>query len=213
MVINGWILLAVTFIVWALLHSLTAARPVKRGVRRAVGERAYAGFYRFAYNVISVLSFVPVLFVLFVYVPATVIWRVPPPWAWTMVAVQGVGLLGLATSLLYTDPFRFLGLRQVWRYLQGVPDPDPTGPFIDSGPYALVRHPLYLFSLLVLWFTPLLTLNLLLFSVLATLYFWVGARHEERRLLAEFGRQYRHYQRKVPFFLPWPRPSRRRTLP
>lgn len=211
--IDSWVLLAVTFAIWALFHSFTAARPVKRWVERAMGQRAYAGFYRFAYNVVSFLTFLPVLYVLYVYVPATVIWRVPLPWAWVMVGIQGIGLFGLIVSLLYTDLFRFLGLRQVWRYLQGARDPDPTGPFVNSGPYALVRHPLYLFSMLVIWFTPLLTLNILLFNILATLYFWLGALHEERRLLAEFGRQYKHYQRRVPAFSPWPRPSRRGMLP
>jgi methanethiol S-methyltransferase len=209
----SWLLLLVTFVVWALGHSLTAARPVKRLVRQAVGERAYAGFYRFVYNVVSLLTFLPVLYVLAFYVPATVIWSVPLPWAWLMLGVQGVGLLGLLISLFYTNAFSFLGLRQVWRYLQGVPDPDPPARFVSTGPYALVRHPLYLFSMLALWFTPVLTLNILLFNLLATLYFWLGSWHEERRLLAEFGRQYRHYQHKVPSFFPWPRPSRRRILP
>ena len=211
--INSWLLLLVTFVVWALGHSLTAARPVKRLVRRTIGERTYAGFYRFVYNVVSFITFLPVLYVLAVYVPATVIWTVPLPWAWLMLGVQGVGLLGLIISLFYTDALSFLGLRQVWRYLQGVPDPDPPAEFVSAGPYALVRHPLYLFSLLAIWFTPVLTLNILLFNLLATLYFWLGSWHEERRLLAEFGRQYRHYQIKVPGFLPWPRSSRRRTLP
>jgi methanethiol S-methyltransferase len=206
--LSGWIWLVITFVAWALVHSITAARPVKRWMRRRLGERAYAGFYRFAYNVIATLSFLPVLYVLAFLVPATVIWRVQPPWAWLMMAVQVVGLVGLLASLLYTDAFSFLGLRQLWRYLQGAPDPEPPVPFTSSGPYALVRHPLYLFSLLALWFTPLLTANILTFNLLATLYFWIGARHEERRLAAEFGEQYRSYQTQVPFLSPWPRPSR-----
>jgi methanethiol S-methyltransferase len=206
--LSGWIWLVITFVAWALFHSISAARSVKRWVRRRLGERAYAGFYRFAYNVVATLSFLPVLYVLAFCVPAAVIWRVQPPWTWLMMAVQVAGLVGLVASLLYTSAFSFLGLRQVWGYLKGAPDPDPPVPFISSGPYALVRHPLYLFSLLALWFTPLLTANLLAFNLLATLYFWIGARHEERRLAAEFGEQYRRYQAQVPFLSPWPRPSR-----
>jgi protein-S-isoprenylcysteine O-methyltransferase Ste14 len=63
--------------------------------------------------------------------------------------------------------------------------------------------------MLVIWFPPVLTVNLLVFNLLATLYFWLGSLHEERRLMAEFGDAYRQYQRTVPPFLPWPRPGAR----
>jgi protein-S-isoprenylcysteine O-methyltransferase Ste14 len=203
----GWLWLAATFLLWALFHSVTAARPFKRWMQGVLGERAYAGLYRLVYNVVAVLTFVPVLYVLAVYVPATVIWRAPFPWAWVMLLIQALGVLGLLISLLQTDALSFLGLRQAWRYLRGAQAPQPPGALVTGGPYALVRHPLYLFSLLALWFTPLLTLNLLIFNLLATLYFWLGSLHEERRLLAEFGDVYRQYQMKVPALLPWPRPS------
>ena len=45
-----------------------------------------------------------------------------------------------------------------------------------DGVYGLVRHPLYFFSLLVLWFTPQMTLHWLVFVILATVYFLVGSR-------------------------------------
>ncbi len=206
---SGWLWLAVTFLLWALFHSITAARPVKRWARRVLGERAYAGFYRLVYNAVAVLTFLPVLYVLATRVPSTVIWSVPFPWAWLFLAVQAAGLLGLVIAVLYTDVLSFLGLRQIWRYLRGAPDPDPPANFVTGGPYGLVRHPLYLFSMLALWFPPVLTLNLLVFNLLATLYFWLGSLHEERRLMAEFGDGYRHYQQTVPSFLPWPRPDAR----
>lgn len=204
---SGWFWLATTFLLWALFHSLTAARPVKRRMQRSLGERAYAGFYRLAYNVVAVLTFLPVLYVLATRVPSTVIWPVPFPWAWLLLAVQAIGLIGLVVTLFYTDALSFAGLRQAWRFLRGEPDPDPPNAFVTAGPYALVRHPLYLFSLLVIWFPPVLTVNVLVFNLLATFYFWLGSLHEERRLLAEFGDVYRRYQRTVPPFLPWPRPS------
>lgn len=206
---SGWFWLAATFLLWALFHSITAARPVKQWAQRVLGERAYAGFYRLAYNAVAVLTFLPVLYVLATRVPSTVIWPVPFPWAWLFLAVQAAGLLGLVITLLYTDVWSFLGLRQLWRYLRGEPDPDQPGAFVVAGPYAFVRHPLYLFSMLVIWFPPVLTVNLLVFNLLATLYFWLGSLHEERRLMAEFGDAYRQYQRTVPPFLPWPRPGAR----
>jgi protein-S-isoprenylcysteine O-methyltransferase Ste14 len=72
------------------------------------------------------------------------------------------------------------------------------------GFYCYVRHPIYSFSLLLLWLTPAMTVNLLTVYVLTTLYFYVGSLHEERRLLAEFGEAYRDYQQQVPRLIPRP---------
>lgn len=196
-----WFLLA--FLLWALLHSLTAARAFKEWVRQQVGERVYAGFYRLFYNVAATISFLPILYLLATAVPATVLWRVPRPFSFVFLLIQGAGMAGLLLSLWQTDVWRFVGLRQAVRYLKGVPEPEPPASFVRSGTYALVRHPLYFFSMLVIWFTPLMTLNTLVFNLLASGYFYVGALHEERRLAAAFGDTYRQYQEEVPAFLPF----------
>ena len=47
-----------------------------------------------------------------------------------------------------------------------------------------------------------MTENLLAFNILATIYFYIGARHEERSLREEFGQDYEDYQKRVPMFLP-----------
>lgn len=203
--LSGLLWTILGFAAWALVHSLTAARRFKRWVRRRVGDRAYDGFYRLAYNLFSVLSILPLLYLLATRLPSTPLWRVPLPFSLLFVAVQIVGLAGLAVSLLQTDVWRFAGVRQALRYLRGAEDPDPPGTFVQSGAYRLVRHPLYFFSMLFIWFVPIMTVNTLVFNVLATVYFLVGALHEERRLEAEFGERYRHYRQEVPAFLPWPR--------
>lgn len=191
------------FALWAVLHSITAARPVKRWVRRQVGERVFDGFYRLFYNVLSVVTILPLLYALALWIPSTVLWRVPPPLNLLFILVQIVGLGGLAVSFLQTDFLRFAGLRQVMRFARGEAQPDPPEPFVRGGVYGLVRHPLYLFSLAVIWFTPLMTFNALLFDILATVYFVLGAWHEERRLLREFGEKYRRYRQEVPAFIPF----------
>ena len=202
---GGIVWLIITFTLWAIIHSVTAARPFKAWVRRRLGRRAYDGFYRLFYNLLASITFLPVLYVLWAHVPSMRLWTVPFPFSLFFLLVQGVGLVGLLISLLQTDVLHFIGLRQVVRYLSGAADPDPPATFVRSGTYALVRHPLYLFSMLFLWFTPIMTLNSLLFDVIATIYFFLGAMHEERRLEAEFGDTYRQYQEEVPAFLPFPR--------
>ncbi len=52
-----------------------------------------------------------------------------------------------------------------------------------------------------------MTVRLLAFNAVATLYLVVGSIHEERRLLAAYGPAYAAYRRSgVPFYLPRPAP-------
>jgi protein-S-isoprenylcysteine O-methyltransferase Ste14 len=70
------------------------------------------------------------------------------------------------------------------------------------GPYRLVRHPLYLFSIVMIWAFPGLTTDRLLFNVLWTGWIVVGAFLEERDLVEQFGDAYREYCRSVPMLIP-----------
>jgi protein-S-isoprenylcysteine O-methyltransferase Ste14 len=54
----------------------------------------------------------------------------------------------------------------------------------------------------IFWLSPIMTLNLLAFNILATVYFYIGALHEERSLYEEFGPEYEDYKKRVPMFLP-----------
>ncbi|MCB1945385.1 MAG: isoprenylcysteine carboxylmethyltransferase family protein, partial [Thauera sp.] len=76
-----------------------------------------------------------------------------------------------------------------------------------GGLYAFVRHPQYtgLFVGLfgegvVHWPT---IFSVALFPVIVLVY-WLLARREERRVLQEFGDEYRTYMQRVPMFIPRP---------
>lgn len=201
----GWFVVA--FAVWAVGHSVLASRRVKEWVRVRVGERPYTGWYRLVYNVVAALSFVPVLWLMATAVPPTPVWSMPAPFSWLAVLVQLVGLVGLTISLYQTDFLSFVGITQAVDYLQGRGDEEKRpSALVTTGPYAWVRHPLYFFSLLVLWFSPIMNLNSLLFNLLATVYFGIGSKYEERRLQDEFGSAYTAYKAKVPYLFPFPRP-------
>jgi protein-S-isoprenylcysteine O-methyltransferase Ste14 len=83
---------------------------------------------------------------------------------------------------------------------------EPAGLAI-RGAYRYVRHPLYLFVLLLIWSAPQMSADRLLFNVLWTAWIVIGARLEERDLVGEFGDAYRDYQRRVPMLVPWRRPA------
>lgn len=174
-------------------------------MRRRIGERAYEGFYRLLYNVFSTITFLPVGIVVLL-TPARILWQVPLPWASILVVLQLTALTCLVLAVLQADPLRFAGLRQALAYWRGEPLPLPPEPLQTGGLYKLVRHPLYLFSLLVLWPVPVMTDVYLGFVIGATIYFLAGSMMEERRLAAEFGDDYHQYRRRVPWIFPWPRP-------
>ena len=192
----------ITFIIWALLHSLTAANRTKDWVRQRVGERPYQGLYRLFYNVFAVVTFVPVMWVTAVNLPNTDLWNISAPWSYAANLVQLIGIIGLGIALFQTDFWDFVGLRQAARYLGGEAEINLPPRLVTGGMYALVRHPLYFFSLLVIWFTPAMTRQTLIFNLFTTMYLWAGSRVEERRLTAFFGDIYHDYKQRVPRLFP-----------
>ena len=76
---------------------------------------------------------------------------------------------------------------------------------IDTGPYALVRHPIYTGIILATIATALLKATLIAWAGVAmmTLGWYVKARLEERFLHAELGAAYDAYQARVPMLVPF----------
>ena len=50
--------------------------------------------------------------------------------------------------------------------------------------------------------TPFMTVNLLIVYLLTTVYLFLGSLHWETRLVAQFGDEYREYQKKVHRIIP-----------
>lgn len=107
------------------------------------------------------------------------------------------GFVWGAQSLKYFDP---LGIRNILNHLRGRKPKQAR--FIVKGAYQWVRHPLYFFMLLMIWASPDLTADRLLFNVLWTLWIVIGAMFEERDLVNIFGNEYREYREKVPMLIP-----------
>ncbi len=181
------------FAVFAFIHSLTAANWFKERVGVVMGK-TYR-HYRILYNVVSVLTFLPVFFVWGMYsIYAPVIYTAPQFLHLPLYAVQVTSLGAAVLTFLGTGPLEFIGLKS------GTPE---KGQLVTAGLYGVVRHPLYLCIVVFLWAKPVFDLLYILAAFLFTAYFVVGAFLEERRLVGEFGYKYRRYQREVPMFLPW----------
>jgi protein-S-isoprenylcysteine O-methyltransferase Ste14 len=119
---------------------------------------------------------------------------------WSLRAFFCLALLGMLWGVLSLESFDPCGIRPLFGRVGGE-QPGPVSLTV-KGPYRLVRHPLYLFSIVMLWCFPDLTTDRLLFNLLWTSWIIVGAFLEERDLFAVFGASYREYQRRVPMLLP-----------
>ncbi len=82
---------------------------------------------------------------------------------------------------------------------------------VRSGPYALIRNPIYTSMLLVLCAVGVIISGWKLF-VTALVFFVIGTeirvRTEEKLLAAQFGKEFESYTRSVPSYLPFLPPRR-----
>ena len=77
---------------------------------------------------------------------------------------------------------------------------------VETGPYGLVRHPIYTGIILAAWAHAVVVglTPALLGAALITLGFYIKARLEERFLRQELGPDaYDGYRRRVPMLIPW----------
>jgi len=184
------LILALYLVGFAALHSLLAGLMLKRRAFQALGRRAMR-WYRLFFTILAAVTLFPLLYLLYQF-PGEVLYLVPSPWRWIMIFGQVLAALALGKTLMEAGPLRFLGIR---------PD-DGEGELIIQGVYCRVRNPLFLFALIFLWLSPIMTENLLVLYLIATVYFYLGSVHEERMLADKFGDAYRDYQRRVPRIVP-----------
>ncbi|HSD84074.1 MAG TPA: isoprenylcysteine carboxylmethyltransferase family protein [Anaerolineae bacterium] len=178
--------------VWGILHSLLASLGIKAFLCRTLGN-GFMKFYRLLYNIFAVISLAPVLY-LMGSLPDETLYQIPAPWSYLMRAGQVISVLLLFAAALQTDLLAFAGLRQLF-------EEEKSG-LVKNGLYRLVRHPLYTFSLLILWLSPSVTVNTFVVYVALTLYILIGVIFEERKLQREFGQEYAEYKSVTPMLIP-----------
>lgn len=183
------------FLFFGLSHSLLADRRAKKAALRALGPVADR-WYRLAYVILALVAVLPFFYIM-AFMPDRILYEVSTPWSWPMMAGQALCVLAVAAALMRTGFFYFFGLSQL---LSSEPEEPRT--LVTDGFYCHLRNPLFFFGAVFLWLFPFMTLNLLTFNILATIYFYIGALHEERSLREEFGEAYEEYRLRVPMFIP-----------
>jgi len=187
--------------VFSIIHSVTASVHFKLKIKEIFGERNYEGWFRISYNVISLFTLAPILF--FLREPSTILWHVAGIPAASFKVIQFIGAVGIIISLWQIDWLSFLGIRQLIIYFSKRSFTAGKDVLVTTGLYHYTRHPLYFFSLLLVWFTPVMTVSWLSFSIGATLYFMIGSSFEEKKMIRQYGNQYETYSKKVPWLIPF----------
>ncbi len=185
--------MAAYFVFFAIVHSILADPRFKSRARKEFGD-AFDRWQRLTFTALALIMILPFFYIL-IFLPDRTLYIVPWPWNGLLVASQALAALALLASLRQTGISYFLGLEQLNRT-------SAAGELVTGGFYCHLRNPLFFFGALFLWLSPIMTLNLLAFNILATVYFYIGALHEQRSLSEEFGPEYEAYKKRVPMFLP-----------
>lgn len=187
--------LALGWLLYAALHSLLADLRVKD----AAGKRwpGFAPWYRLAYNVVALLTALPLLWLMRA-VPGAELWTWNGAWAWLGNGLALAALLGAMQSSRAYAMNDFLGLGVL-----GGDKEIERDVFRLSMPHRFVRHPWYSFGLVIVW-TRDMNAAMLVSALAITLYFVLGSRLEEKKLIAIHGDIYRRYRERVPGLIPLP---------
>jgi methanethiol S-methyltransferase len=172
----------VLFTVFALHHSIMARTGAKTWITRHLPPDLERSVYVWIASALF-------LAVCWMWQPLPgVIWQARGPG----LALYVAQAFGVALTLAAA---RIVG---VWE-LAGVQQPDLTRPieFKADGPFAIVRHPIYLGWVLMVFATPAMTTSRLLFAVTSSAYLVAAIPFEERSLVEAFGEKYVAYQRQM----------------
>jgi methanethiol S-methyltransferase len=192
-----YLILSLLWVFYCATHSGLITRTVTSFFDRILGNKFR--YYRIFYNIVAVVTLVPVV----IYTYSI---RQSPffHWGGYLLPIRYV-LLAISFLILYKgarhyDMMTFLGLRQI--------DGEVThnlintsGKIDSSGILGMVRHPFYSASILILWANNLDT-SILIVNIILTFYLIIGTLLEERKLIQEFGNDYREYQLKVSMLFP-----------
>ncbi len=173
----------ILFTVFALHHSIMARTGAKAWITRLVP----GDLERSVYVWIASVLFLAVCW-MWQPLPGS-IWVVAGGAAWLLYIAQ---IFGIALTLAGA---RIVGF---WE-LAGIKQPDPSKPveFAARGPFAIVRHPIYLGWVLMVFATPAMTTSRLLFAVVSTAYLIAAIPFEEGSLVEAFGEKYVAYQKRM----------------
>jgi len=178
----------VSTLLFGLSHSLLAANACRAwAARRGITPTSYRLFYSVLATILTGLWLW-----LIHSLPDAPLYAFEGIGSLPFYAVQLAGLIIILLSFRAFDAAVFLGLKAM---------PEGGEPFVESGIYRYIRHPMYTGFMALLLASPVHSINSLHFSLAVSAYFIIGSIFEERRMQGEHP-DYAIYRKRVGAFLP-----------
>ncbi len=196
-IVGALVLNALLCLVFFFQHSGMVRKTTRRWMSRVIPEQYLAAVF-------SIVSGITLLVLVFLWQETALVLASAEGFLrWSF---RALFFLAIAGQVWGTWSLKSADLFGTESALQP-PGPTPAdAPMVVRGPYRWVRHPLYLTTFMMIWSYPDLTVDRLLLNVLFTAWIIVGTVLEERDLVANFGDDYRSYQRRVPMLIPYRKP-------
>ena len=195
---SGVVWNVVLFSVFALHHTVFARERIRGALTQALGplERSF-------YVWVASLLFIAVCR-LWLPLPG-IVWEVEGAARFILIFLQIGGITFSVYSAAAIDIWELAGIRQLNSQLP-TPDSQPLptsnlqkeSEFKTTGPYGLVRHPIYLGWFLIVFAVGTMTMTRFVFAVVSCVYILLAIPFEERSLRRSTNGAYDRYIQKVP---------------
>ena len=182
-------------VMFFLQHSVM----VRRGFKQWLGKYMPDIYHNAFYGLTSIIALLLVL--VFWQESTTLVARAEGIIFWLLRALFCICVAGFFWGSKSLGSFDALGVKPLMRYISNRSDKPQQ--IIAKGPYRWVRHPLYLFLIVLIWSCPVLTLDRLIFNIMWTFWIVIGTYLVDRDLHREFGSQYLEYSSRVPMLIPY----------
>jgi protein-S-isoprenylcysteine O-methyltransferase Ste14 len=186
-------LLALSWAIFYILHSLLAATKLKRILTRKLGKAF--NWYRFFYSLFSTFFFIGIL-VQSLYIPYEVLMNHAAFTTYLGYLIASLGTIVVVKASKQISLSSFLGVNPSSEF--------STEKLVVQGWYAHVRHPLYAGLILIFGGYFLITgsYSAAVHFGCLLIYLPIGIYFEEQNLISLYGDQYRDYRKKVPAIIP-----------
>jgi len=188
-------------IVFFLQHSILIRRGTRQRLAKFVPEQYHYAFYGLTSSIALILMLI------FWQKSPAIIASADGIIYWILRGLFCICLLGFFWGVKSLGSFDALGVKPLMRYISNRPGKPQQ--ITAKGPYRWARHPLYLFTIVIIWSCPDLTLDRLMFNIMWTFWIVIGTYLEDRDLHREFGSQYLEYSSRVPTLIPCKIPGSR----
>jgi protein-S-isoprenylcysteine O-methyltransferase Ste14 len=188
---GNWLLFDSALAVFFAVSHSTMLVPASR---RYLSRWIPTAFYDSVFCVVTCLSLLLLFFA----------WRTSETALWHFTGwIESVTLVGFYAcwgALFYSLSLTGMGYQNGWTpfYYWLRREPPPRREFKPRGAYKLIRHPVYLSFLGLVWFTPRMTLDHAALTAIWTGYIFYGSFLKDRRLERFVGESYKRYESEVP---------------